>query len=225
MKRRADQPFLGLIILRQTFEKGKREEFPGSEQKGNIAKPRHTGEGVPGALPGYNKSVLRGVFTSCAEAVQREFWINLDWYTPQHMPAYSHRLASKSKVMRLWFLGSKLSLLCIRFYNPASMWCKLNLIGAHNPQSHRAKAEGKRGKPRQNRLLARTENNGFRNTFMTLSDKKVICLLKQICKQEGQGEGPGNNHNRLLFSPIVISSQYFDTWMVGKVSWTPLSVT
>ena len=45
MKRTADQPFLGLIILRQTFEKGKREEFPGSEQKGNNAKPRlPTGE-------------------------------------------------------------------------------------------------------------------------------------------------------------------------------------
>ena len=40
MKRRADQPFLALIILRQTLKKGKREEFPRSEQKGNIAKPR-----------------------------------------------------------------------------------------------------------------------------------------------------------------------------------------
>ena len=40
MKRRADQPFLALIILRPTLKKGKREEFTKSEQKGNIAKPR-----------------------------------------------------------------------------------------------------------------------------------------------------------------------------------------
>ena len=131
--------------LETNFEERKTGRIPQNRTKGKQCKTKASrrGEGVPGALPGFNKSVLRGVFTSCAETVQREFWINLDWYTPQHMPAYSHRLASKSMVMRLSFLGSKLSLMCPKFYDPASVWCKLNLIGVHNPQSHRAKTEEK----------------------------------------------------------------------------------
>ena len=72
--------FPRIDYLETNFRERKTGRIPRKRTKGKQCKTKASrrGEGVPGALPGFNKSVLRGVYTICAETVQREFCINLD---------------------------------------------------------------------------------------------------------------------------------------------------
>ena len=67
--------FPRIDYLETNFRERKTGRIPQNRTKGKQCKTKASrrGEGVPGALPGFNKSVLHGVFTSCAEAVQKEF--------------------------------------------------------------------------------------------------------------------------------------------------------
>ena len=60
--------FPRIDYLETNFRERKTGRIPQNRTKGKQCKTKasHRGEGVPGALPGFNKSVLRGVFTSCA---------------------------------------------------------------------------------------------------------------------------------------------------------------